>query len=101
MPITTPRRYLTRAEGCALVDSWKSSGQSPAAFCRANGLSAWKLTYWRSVAEAQSSAGSGFVQLESAVHGCGLELRLRAGVRVAVEAGFDPVVLRAVVEALA
>jgi hypothetical protein len=30
-----------------------------------------------------------------------LELRLRDGVRVAVEAGFDPVVLRAVVEALA
>lgn len=100
MLITASRRYLTRAEGCALVDSWKSSGQSPAAFCRARGMAAWKLTYWRSVAEARPSVGSGFVELAAAAHGCGLELRLRDGVRVAVEAGFDPVLLRAVVEAL-
>ena len=101
MQITIPRRYLTRAEGCALVDSWKSSGQSPAAFCRASGLAAWKLAYWRSMTQTRASAGSGFVQLEAAAHGRGLELHLRDGLRVAIEAGFDPVVLRAVVEALA
>ena len=101
MPIAGSRRCLTRAEGLALVDSWKSSGQSPAAFCRARGMAGWKLTYWRSVAAVRPSVGSGFVELERSGHGCGLELRLRAGVRVSVEAGFDPVVLRAVVEALA
>ena len=101
MPITASRRYLTRAEGCALVDSWKSSGQSPAAFCRARGIAAWKLTYWRSVSDARPSVGSGFVELERAAPSRGLELHLRDGLRIAIEAGFDPVVLRAVVEALA
>ena len=101
MLTTTSRRYLTRAEGCALVDSWKLSGQSLAGFCRASGVAAWKLAYWRSVTQARSSAGSGFVQVEAAAAGRGLELRLRGGLRIAIEAGFDPVVLRAVVEALA
>lgn len=99
MPITTSRRYLTRAEGCALVDCWKSSGQSPAAFCRASGVAAWKLAYWRSVT-GRPSATSGFVRVESVAPGGGLELHLRDGLRIAIEAGFDPVVLRAVVEAL-
>ena len=100
MLTTTSRRYLTRAEGCALVDSWKLSGQSLAGFCRASGVAAWKLTYWRSVTQARSSAGSGFVQVKAAAAGRGLELHLRDGLRIAIEAGFDPVVLRAVVEAL-
>ena len=99
--ITASRRYLTRAEGRALVDSWKSSGQSPAAFCRASGMAAWKLAYWRSVTETCSSVGVGFVELAADRHGRGLELHLRGGLRIAIEAGFDPVVLRAVVEALA
>ena len=99
MLTTTSRRYLTRAEGCALVDSWKLSGQSLSAFCRASGVAAWKLAYWRSVT-GRSSAGSGFVQVEAAAAGRGLELHLRGGLRIAIEAGFDPVVLRAVVEAL-
>ena len=101
MLTTTSRRYLTRAEGCALVDSWKLSGQSLSAFCRASGVTAWKLAYWRSVTQARSSADSGFVQVEAAGPGRGLELHLRGGVRIAIEVGFDPVVLRAVVEALA
>ena len=100
MPTITSRRYLTRAEGCALVDSWKSSGQSLAGFCRASGVAAWKLANWRSVT-GRPSAGSGFVQVEAAGSGRGLELHLRGGLRIAIEAGFDPVVLRAVVEALA
>ena len=100
MPTTTSRHYLTRAEGCALVESWKSSRQSPAAFCRASGVAAWKLAYWRSVTQARSSVDSSFVQVEAAAAGRGLELHLRGGLRIAIEVGFDPVVLRAVVEAL-
>lgn len=100
VPTTSSRHYLTRAEGCALVDSWKSSGQSPSAFCRASGVAAWKLAYWRSVT-GRPSATAGFVPVEAAAAGRGLELHLRGGLRIAIEAGFDPVVLRAVVEALA
>ena len=99
MLTTTSRHYLTRAEGYALVDSWKLSGQSLAAFCRARGVAAWKLAYWRSVT-GRPSSDSDFVQLEAAAPGRGLELHLRGGLRIAIEAGFDPVVLRAVVEAL-
>jgi hypothetical protein len=51
--------------------------------------------------QAPAPSRSGFVQLEADSRSGGLELHLRYGVRIAIQAGFDPVVLRQVVEALA
>jgi hypothetical protein len=33
--------------GAALVQQWQSSGQTPAQFCRAQGVGAHRLHYWR------------------------------------------------------
>ena len=102
MPLYPKQRYLTRDQGRLLVDSWESSGQSQAAFCRANGIANWKLTYWRLVSRSRPPASVGFVQLQatSASRCLRMEVYLRGGVHIPIEAGFDPAVLRAVVEAL-
>ena len=102
MPLYPKQRYLTRDQGRLLVDSWESSGQSQAAFCRANGIPNWKLSYWRSVTRSRLPASVGFVQLQAATAPrCQrMEVYLRDGVHIPIEAGFDPAVLRAVVEAL-
>jgi len=102
MSFNPKRRYLSRDQGRLLVDSWESSGQSQAAFCRANNIDERKLSYWRSVTRARLPAPVGFVQLQAAAASrCQrLAVHLRDGVHIPIEAGFDPVVLRAVVEAL-
>ena len=94
-------RYLTRDQGRMLVDSWERSGQSQVAFCRANGIDVHKLTYWRSVSRSLVPSSVGFVQLHAASSRCRrLEVHLRDGVHIPIDAVFDPVVLRAIVEAL-
>jgi transposase-like protein len=58
-----------RAQGLALVEQWRSSGQSVAQFCRERGVAAHRLYYWKRQVEpearreARASAGE-FVALE-------------------------------------
>jgi transposase-like protein len=35
------------AAGLALVQQWRSSGQTPAQFCRSHGIGAHRLHYWK------------------------------------------------------
>ena len=44
-----PRSRVRRNQkaGAALVQQWRSSGQTPAQFCRAQGVGAHRLHYWR------------------------------------------------------
>ena len=102
MSVNPKRRHLTREQGRLLVDSWEGGGQSQAAFCRANGIDDRKWSYWRSVTRSRLPTSVGFVQVKpTAVSRCQrLEVHLRDGVHIPIDAGFDPVVLRAVVEAL-
>jgi transposase-like protein len=37
----------SRAAGLALVREWRSSGQTPAQFCRAHGIGVHRLHYWK------------------------------------------------------
>jgi len=41
----TPQRTL--AEMSALIQAWEASGQSRAAFCRAQGIGVWTFQYWQ------------------------------------------------------
>lgn len=48
LEIEGPRRVRrSREEGRALVEQWRSSGQTPARFCHGQGIATQRLRYWR------------------------------------------------------
>ena len=112
-PSSTSSRRERRSEaaGRALVAAWQSSGLSQAAFARRRGVSAQRLSYWRLRLEPRRKAGdpfsaAGFVEITPAAPTASTErtiviVEVGVGVRVHVERGFDPRLLRAVVSALA
>ena len=93
---------LSRAEGLALVAAWRARdvGQNMTGFCQQRGIGPWVLHYWRGrdLVVAQASA-SGFVELSQPVCSSALEVVIGAA-SVQVRPGFDPHLLRCVVQAL-
>lgn len=90
--------YRTKEERARIVDEWRASGESGYRFARSRGLSLNSLKRWATAL----GRGPQFVRLQVAapatpVAAMAVEVR---GARVVVEAGFDPSLLRAVVEAL-
>ena len=100
-----PRRG--EAAGRALVSAWRVSGLSQAAFARQAKVPEQRIGYWRlRLSGLEASASSGFVEITSAAGArcaspSGMLVELSDSVRVRVEPGFDPALLRAVVRALA
>lgn len=109
--------YLDEAGGRALVEAWRLSGLSGAAFCRQHNLRAQRLHYWRErlgypikvvnepspVPAARPPTPDGFVQM--VVHGPAGPPPIHVdivvgGAIIRVEPGFDPALLRGVVGAL-
>jgi hypothetical protein len=110
---------LDEAGGRALVEAWRSSGLSGAAFCRERNLRAQRLHYWRerlgypikvmgggrsSVVPPRPPSSEGFVQVvvgppppASSTH---VDIVVGDAV-VRVRSGFDAALLREVVRALA
>jgi hypothetical protein len=89
------------------VESWKSSGQTLAGYCRAHGLSEGGFYYWRKKLNGQAARcpqGQGapaFVELELGARGAAaVEVVLCGGRRVQVHPGFDERTLARVVEVL-
>jgi hypothetical protein len=115
--ITPTTGYLDEAGGRALVEAWRLSGLSGAAFCRQHNLRVQRLHYWRErlgypikvvnepprVPEARPPTPDGFVQM--VVRGPAgsppthIDIVV-GGAIIRVEPGFDSVLLRGVVEAL-
>ena len=62
-------KRMTVADGRALVELWEASGQRAAVFCREQGISAHRLSYWQQrVAELDGSASeSGFVEVTQCI----------------------------------
>lgn len=113
-PTTDP---LEEASGRALVEAWRASGLSGAAFCRQHGLRAQRLHYWRerlgypirivrstpSVSALNPSTTAGFVQLvvrEPAPPSTTHVDIVVGGAVIRVGVGFDAGLLRKVVGAL-
>lgn len=110
----SPSSFLARlrrgeSSGRALVRDWKASGLSQAAFARRRGISAQRLGYWRlrlgQLPPEAAPTDSIFVEIPEVTSfgpaGIGhVVVELRDGVRVRVERGFDPELLRAVVASL-
>jgi len=91
----------TTAARLAEVQAWRASGQSGASFARSRGYSPASLYRWAKAADADAFASVGFVRLEVAHAAPSAELVVEVGAaRVRVIDGFDPRLLRAVVDAL-
>ena len=100
MTTDVKRQNWTKAHGKDLVAQWKASGLSQAGFCRANGLSDRRLSYWIKDTTTTPRTDIGFVELRPEPRRVGLRLQLPGGMHIPLESGFDPEVLRAVVGAL-
>jgi hypothetical protein len=108
---SSPKRERRgEAAGRALVAAWETSGLPQAAFARRRGVSAQRLSYWRlrlgQRGKDAAISDAGFVEIPSAASTTPLRsgdvvVEVSGGVRVHVTHGFDPVLLRAVVSALA
>ena len=101
-----PRRSAT--EGRALLSGWASSGLSQAAYARQVGIAAQRIDYWRrrlAAPKVSLPCASGFVEITPvagrlASRSRVLVVEISNAVRIRVEDGFDPAMLRLVVRTL-
>lgn len=113
-PTTDP---LDEAGGRALVEAWRASGLSGAAFCRSRSLRPQRLHYWRerlgypikilrtthlpTTVPSSVVPASGFVQMVVGATPSTTDVEIVVGgALIRVQPGFDPALLRAVVSAL-
>ncbi len=108
---------LDEAGGRALVEAWRGSGLTGAAYCRANTIRAQRLHYWRErlgypikvVGERQavrirqppSAPATGFVQVvvDTTPSSTAVAI-IVGGATIRVQPGFDIDLLRSIVAAL-
>jgi len=99
MPRESRRVYWRR-----LVTKQAESGLKPATFCREHQINLNLFYRWRRRFRNEQPQGvsAGFVELVPCVTepASGLRIRLGETVSIEVDRGFDPVTLRAVIEAI-
>jgi hypothetical protein len=88
-----------------IIERQAASGLSAAAFCRENNIRVPQFHWWRGRfrREKLQSNESGFLQLVSfskPTQHSGIRIRLRDGLSIEVDPGFDPHTLRGVIEAI-
>jgi transposase-like protein len=98
-------RYWRAADAEQVLEAWRRSGQSAAAFAREHGLSAARLLRWQ--AQLEPSAPPVFHPVRvvgreraspiATARPEPLELELRGGRRIRVSAGFDAALLEELV----
>jgi hypothetical protein len=104
-------RRRSRSEGDRLVSEFEQSGMKRIAFCRAHGVSAHTLDYYRRMRRGKMVVASQLLPVElfqASAHGtsCGLSeavtlrVELANGRRIVVEEGFSASLLKSVVAAL-
>ncbi len=87
-----------------IIDNQAASGMNIATYCRESHIHSSLFYTWRRKLRKQQPFAGGFVELmpgsltESAASG--IHIRLGANLSIEVARGFDPVILRAVVETL-
>ena len=108
---------LDEVSGRTLVEAWRTTGLSVAAYCRQQGLRPQRLNYWRERLgypikviggnrrttddQPSTKVASGFVQVVVDDQGSTADVTIVVGgAHIRVERGFDPPLLRAVVAAL-
>ena len=94
------RRHRTATQAITLVGSWRSSGQTKAAFCRERGIApSALLSCLRRVTryETGSPAPTGFIEVQPLRPESGMSLEIAGGLRVT---GLDIQTAAALVTAL-
>lgn len=106
---TAPTGTWDRNTGAAAVSAWRASRLSQSAWCRQQGISDHRLSYWKcrlgadpgmSTEPTRSAEVIAFSPLVARPEHSGLEVVVGADIRITVHAGSDLVLLRSVVEAL-
>ena len=92
---------LSASEAAAALATWQASGVSLRAYCRRRGWNPERLRYWQRRSDPATRPPSGFVEVRPDGRDGHLEISMANGARIQVCTGFDPTLLRAVVEALA
>ena len=79
------------------IESWRSSGMTQVAFCREHELKVHQFTYWKKRIVQTEAEGkfvslnlSSFTNKQPPQPGCPLRVVVSNGLKVEVEAGFDP-----------
>ena len=101
-------RYWRAADAEQVLEAWRRSGQSAAAFAREHGLSAARLLRWRTRMELPAAPVFHPVRVVSRQRSNPiaptrpepLELELRGGRRIRVPAGFDAELLEELVRTI-
>ena len=89
------KRAVNRQRWRERIDAWKRSGQSQKAFCQHHQLGLASLHRWHRIFQAE--AAGGVTEQPPATN---LTVVIEDDLRVEVSAGFDPHLLRQVVEVL-
>jgi transcriptional regulator with XRE-family HTH domain len=96
-PVRVRRPRRSRSEIEQLVQQYRDSGLSLAAFCRQQGVSSATLARYRQIVAAPSASPTAFVAVQLAAspspRSSGLALALGRGLRVEIACGFDPATL--------
>ena len=92
--MTDETRATKRDHWKSVLDRWRESGLSKAAFCRENGIRPWQFHYWcRRLAEPEP-LNDGFARVQCAEFGgTGVRVRLPSGLTLELAPDFDPEVL--------
>src|SRR5947209_3020958 len=100
LPVLTVSRYWRAAKAARVLEAWRRSGQSGAAFAREHGVCVRRLLRWRDRLEQSNAPVFHPVRVIEratplAETVTALELELRGGRRIRVVRGFDPELLEA------
>jgi hypothetical protein len=94
-------RYWRAADAVRVIEVWRRSGMSGAGFARQHGLSVRRLLRWRErLQESEAPRFHPVRVVERApvrAAAATLELEVRGGRRIRVQAGFDPELLEELV----
>jgi len=99
-------RYWRAADAERVLEVWRRSGQSAAAFARQHGVSNVRLLRWRDRLKGSTSPVFHAVRVVQGARPLApatpppLELELHSGRRIRVYAGFDPELLEALVRTI-
>jgi hypothetical protein len=90
MEVRFPERH---EKWSSILDEWKASGLSGAAFCRERGITYWNFTAWKRRLQVVKENPCQFVAVEFEKdvdrQDCGVDVMLGQGLRLVLARGFD------------
>jgi len=92
-------RAAKRERWREVLELWRTSGLSKAAFCRERDIPIAQLQYW--VRRLTEPSDGSFAQVRCAEDSAGLRLRLASGMEVELDRDFDPATLVRLLQAVA